>query len=101
MMIELVYFEGCPNADAARENLSKACDELGIAAAWQEWDQNDGSVPDHVKAFGSPSILVNGKDIAGGPGSCCQAKSCRIYENGKGAPDVGMIRAALEKMAPS
>ena len=45
MMIELVYFEGCPNADAARENLSKACDELGIAAAWQEWDQNDSSVP--------------------------------------------------------
>ena len=101
MNIELVYFEGCPNADAARENLSKACGELGIAAAWQEWDQNDGSVPDHVKAFGSPSILVNGKDIAGGPDDCCQAKSCRIYEDGKGAPEVEMIRAALEKMEPS
>jgi mercuric ion transport protein len=97
MKIELVYFEGCPNAGAARENLRKACGELSVKAEWQEWDQNSDSVPDHVKPFGSPSILVNGKDIAGGPGECCAEKSCRLYEGGQNAPAVETIKAALRE----
>ena len=75
MNIELVYFEGCPNADAARENLRKACADLGMEADWKEWDQNNDNVPEYARAFGSPSILVDGKDVAGGPGECCKAKS--------------------------
>lgn len=97
MKIELVYFEGCPNAEAARENLRKACDELGINADWREWDQNEDTVPDHVKTFGSPSILIEGKDVAGGPGECCQAKSCRVYEGGENAPSVEIIKTALQE----
>lgn len=96
MNVELVYFEGCPNADAARENLRKAFVELKMEADWQEWDQNNDDIPDHLKIFGSPSILVEGTDVAGDPDDCCQAKSCRIYEGGQNAPDVEMIKAALQ-----
>lgn len=95
MKIELIYFEGCPNVDAARNNLRKACTELGLKADWQEWNQNDEAVPDHVKVFGSPSILVDDKDIAGGPGDCCAPKSCRLYDGGQNAPAVETIKAAL------
>lgn len=95
MNIELVYFEGCPNAKAARENLRKACAALGINADWKEWNQNDDRIPEHIEVFGSPSILVDGKDVAGGPGECCAPKSCRVYEDGKGAPDIETIKAAL------
>lgn len=97
MTIELVYFEGCPNADAARENLRKACTDLGMEADWKEWDQNNDNIPEHVKAFGSPSILVDGKDVAGGPGECCKTKSCRVYEGGQNAPSVEIIKAALQE----
>ncbi len=101
MNIELVYFEGCPNADAARENLRKACSVLGIEADWKEWDQNGENVPEHINAFGSPSILVEGKDVAGGSGECCQTKSCRVYEGGQNAPGVEIIKIALqENMQP-
>lgn len=97
MNIELVYFEGCPNVEAARENLRKACSELELGTDWKEWDQNDDNIPEHLRAFGSPSILVEGTDVAGGPGDCCQEKSCRIYEGGQNAPGVETIRAALQE----
>ncbi|MCB1949738.1 MAG: hypothetical protein H6937_09865 [Burkholderiales bacterium] len=97
MNIEFIYFKECPNANAARENLHKACSALGIEANWQEWDQNNDNVPEHVKDFGSPSILVEGKDVAGGPGECCQAKSCRVYEDDQNAPDVETIMVALRE----
>lgn len=95
MKIELVYFEGCPNAAAARENLRKACVELGLKAEWQEWDQNDGATPAHIKAFGSPSILVDGKDVEGSPDGGCARQSCRLYEGGQNAPNIEVIKAAL------
>lgn len=95
MKIELVYFEGCPNAEPARRNLKKAFEAAGIEAQWTEWDQKDKAAPDYVRQYGSPTILVNGKDIMGGPGDCCAPDSCRIYEGG--APSVEKIREALEK----
>lgn len=95
MKIELVYFEGCPNVMAARENLRKACKEIGLKADWLEWDQNDEATPAHAKTFGSPSILVNGKDVAGGSDSGCAEQSCRLYEGGQNAPDLETIKAAL------
>lgn len=72
MNIELVYFK---DVDVARKSLHEACSALGVKADWKEWDQNDDSILDHVKDFGSPSILVDGKDVAGSPDDCCQANS--------------------------
>lgn len=97
MKIELVYFEGCPNADAARDNLRKACMELGLRADWQEWNQSNDAAPAHIKTFGSPSILVNGRDVTGNPGNGHAEQSCRLYEGGQNAPGVETIKAALRK----
>lgn len=97
MKIELVYFEGCPNAEAARANLKTACLALGLKPKWAELDQNDGNAPDYAMRFGSPSILVEGKDVAGGPGECCTPKSCRVYEGGQNAPDTETIKMALQE----
>ena len=36
--VELVYFEGCPNALQARENIKSALDESGCDIQWSEWD---------------------------------------------------------------
>lgn len=96
MKIELVYFEGCPNAAAARENLRQACAELGLKAEWREWDQNDGAAPAHIKAFGSPSILVDGRDVTGNSGNGHAEQSCRLYEGEQNAPGVETIKAALK-----
>ena len=65
IQIDLVYFDGCPNAEAARASLTAACEQLNLKLEWQEWNQNDDDTPDHLLRFASPSILVDGKDVTG------------------------------------
>ncbi len=36
--VELVYFDGCPNAQAARSSISGALEEIGAEPQWVEWD---------------------------------------------------------------
>lgn len=65
-VIELVYFAGCPNVEAARTVLRRALERKGLAPVWREWDQTKPGVPARVLGLGSPTILVNGRDITGG-----------------------------------
>lgn len=96
MSVELIYFEGCPNVEAARKNLEAALKGAGKNTEWQEWEQNNPAAPGYVKQYGSPTILVDGKDIAGGPDDCCSQGNCRIYPDGTGIPKQEMILKALE-----
>ena len=89
--IELVYFEGCPNARMARENIRAAIAEaFSEPVEWSEWDLMADSTPEDFKRFGSPTVLVNGHDVTGdGPGNVAMA--CRA----DGAPSVALIAASL------
>jgi hypothetical protein len=53
-------------------------EQTGHAATWTQWDAADPSIPDHAKGFGSPTILVNGKDVAGSSPSN-NPECCRLY----------------------
>lgn len=97
MKIELIYFNGCPNIKAARDNIKAACYNLKTEYSIQEWNNNDDNAPDYTKTYGSPTILVNGKDIAGVSGDCCTSGNCRIYADMTGVPSVELIKTALEK----
>ena len=97
--VELIYFQGCPSVPLARERLSQAFAWLGMTPNWHEWDRNAPDAPRHTRAYGSPTILVNGKDVTGMEPSCDDVGSCRVYvgEDGMidGAPSVAIIAAAL------
>ncbi|MCH7471413.1 MerC family mercury resistance protein [bacterium] len=100
--VELIHFDGCPTAGKAREQLRRAFAEVGLEPAWQEWDRDDPASPAYVKGYGSPTILVDGRDVAsaaeGGDAACC-----RVYmgEGGvQGVPPVEQIVDALKKAAP-
>lgn len=95
MNIELIYFKGCPNVEPTRANLKAALKKIDGVAKWQEWEQNNPDAPAYVKGYGSPTILVEGQDIAGGPGDCCARGNCRIYPDGTGTPTQEMILKAL------
>ncbi|MEO8502523.1 MAG: hypothetical protein ABI609_01370 [Acidobacteriota bacterium] len=95
---ELIYFAGCPHIAAAREQLGRALAEANLAPVWVEYQTDDPGLPDYARGFGSPTILVDGKDVAGSsPGEC--ADSCRLYrdESGRqvGVPPFQIILAAL------
>ncbi|MFI5323348.1 MAG: hypothetical protein ACHQ6U_07415 [Thermodesulfobacteriota bacterium] len=98
MKIELVYDSGCPNVERARENLRLALEQAGMETGWQEWERGAPDMPSHLRHYGSPTILVNGKDIiANMPDS--QSESCRLYldMNGQlqGVPPVEAIVKAI------
>lgn len=97
MKVELVYERGCPNIQQTRENLLRAISQAQLPARWTEWDTESQDCPDHLRGFGSPTVLVNGNDTLGqasGAGSCC-----RLYQTSDGhqtgSPPVDAIRLAL------
>jgi hypothetical protein len=98
--VELVYDRDCPNVDAARVVLRRAFAEIGIAPAWEEWDLHARDSPDYVRGHGSPTILVNGQDVAGAEPSA-SADCCRLYTSDAGGlhgvPPVAQIVAAMRK----
>lgn len=90
MKIELIYFDGCPNAGRARANLQRALADAAVRMPVIEWEQGNPAAPPYVGAYGSPTVLVNGRDVTGvGPGA---GAACRA----DGAPSVALVRAALE-----
>lgn len=97
--VELIYDADCPNIEEARKQLRDALGVVGAAPQWQEWDRNDPSSPPHARQFGSPTILVDGKDVARGRPSN-GADYCRIYrdETGvmQGIPSSKTIVSALQ-----
>jgi len=98
LRVELIYDTDCPNVRQARKALHEGFTEAGIQPSWTEWDRNSSESPSHARKYGSPTILVNGRDVAGAkPGE--GSRSCRIYDHGlgglKGVPPVHAIASAL------
>ncbi len=105
LQIELVYDPGCPNVDLARDVLTGCCRRAGIPAVWTEWSSDDPACPAHVRGLGSPSILVNGEDVAPGPHPWAErepgdAPRCRVYRDGDTivrAPPPARVSEAIGK----
>lgn len=90
--IELIYVSGCPNVATARDNLRRALIASGRLPIWDEWEQTDPEAPPHVRRFGSPTVLVSGRDVTGA-GPTTTGAACRA----DGAPSVQLIRSALDR----
>jgi mercuric ion transport protein len=97
--VELIYEKTCPNINPARDLLTRALNESGLTPHWQEWEVNDPDAPDYVRDYGSPTILVNGKDVAEEQPSETSA-CCRIYptsdaNSNKGVP---LLEAVIKSL---
>lgn len=86
LLIELVYDPDCPNVDGAREAIREALGILGASSSWREWDRSDMRTPPALRTLGSPSVLVNGRDIGCDEteATAAEANSCRIYTDASG-----------------
>jgi len=95
--VELIYDRDCPNVAEARVHLLKAFAGLGQTPRWTEHLIGDPDAPEYARGFGSPTILVDTRDVAGAApaGETC----CRLYSNDSGGlspvPPVSQITAAL------
>ena len=95
--VELIWQRDCPNVEAARTNLTRALSRAGLPARWREWCVDDPACPEDRRSFGSPTVLVEGADVAGAAAG--GAPCCRVYEAEggalSGAPSIEAIAAKL------
>ena len=94
MKIQLVYFAGCPHVDAARQVLRDSLRACGLEPIFDEVDVTNDSTPPDLRDWGSPTILVDGRDVTGGQPN---GVSCRLYDgpDGRGVPPRELIDQAL------
>jgi mercuric ion transport protein len=95
---ELIYDRDCPNVPKARARLLRAFAEEGVSPRWLEWEREDPASPTYVRGYGSPTILVDGKDVEGVLPSN-DIRCCRLYAHPltgfQWAPSVESIVSAL------
>ncbi|MGD2067185.1 MAG: alkylmercury lyase [Gemmatimonadota bacterium] len=86
MEVDLIYVPGCPNVEMARAALRAALPDGG----WREWNLASEATPERFRRFGSPTVLVDGRDVTGQEGGAA-GMACRA----DGAPPAHLIRDAL------
>lgn len=96
--VELIYDKDCPNVAGARANLLRAFAQADLPAKWTEWERSSPGVPERVRKAASPTVLVNGRDVAE-PQSIQGQASCRLYllADGRpsGVPPAELLAASL------
>lgn len=97
LRVELLYAGDCPNVAAARRVLLRAFALAGLNPHWREWRADDPRRPARLGGFGSPTVLVGGRDVAGDSAPAA-ADCCRVYQHAgrlSGVPTVEQVAAAL------
>ena len=95
MIIEILYFEGCPNREPAIDLAREVVSELGLVVEIQEVEILTAKDAERLRFLGSPSIRVNGADIEPEASEWKEyALSCRMY-NGQGLPPRELLLDAL------
>lgn len=89
--VHLLYFDGCPNVEQARQNLRAALSRAGRKPVWTEVNVRSEEAPEQWRGFPSPTILVGGREITTGAEAAAGAGACRFG----GAPSVEVILGSL------
>lgn len=98
MKIELLWFDGCPSHQRAKELLEEVLREENTVAEIKmiQVRNNADAVEKHF--LGSPTIRINGVDPFAEPNQKSFAMQCRMYrtpESLKDVPTKAMLRAAV------
>jgi hypothetical protein len=96
--VEVLYVADCPSHRAAVQLVREVLVSEGVTAEIAEMLIGDNHTAKALSFRGSPTIRVNGRDVAGesAPSANC-AVSCRLYPGSKqiGLPPVEWIRQAV------
>lgn len=95
--VDLVYSPDCPNVPLARANLLLAFARAGVRPRWSEHRIGDPDAPGHTRGYGSPTILIDGRDVAGESPS--SEVTCRLYSGATRAPTAEQIAQALQGLS--
>ncbi|MHB8525767.1 MAG: DF family (seleno)protein [Candidatus Acidiferrales bacterium] len=98
MKVEVLYVAECPSHSAAVKLVREVLAAQGVAAEIQEVLVRDERMANELKFLGSPTIRVNGRDVAReAQNPQIFALSCRLYARSEqaGLPPLEMIHQAI------
>lgn len=99
MIIDVLYFEGCPNRAPARELVERVLSEHGLTAEIRDIEVTDAADAQSKQFLGSPSVRVDGLDVdpsaAGDDRFGLMCRVYRRYDVASGIPPREMIENAL------
>jgi hypothetical protein len=101
--VEILYFDGCPNHEAARALVERVAAELHIETETDLVEVRDSESAERLRFLGSPTVRVDGRDVQ--PGAEERGDfvfACRVYRTDRsfsGRPDPGWVREALTEAA--
>lgn len=100
MKVEVLYIPDCPHHPRAVQELRNVLLAEGIVEEIYEVAVRNSSAAKEFKFRGSPTIRINGRDVAGeSQEQELHALACRIYPGSQeaGVPPIEMIRRAVRK----
>lgn len=95
--VQLLYFDGCPSWQLARQRVLAAIDALGMQIPVEYVEVTTMEEAARWGFRGSPTLLVDGEDPWSGGGEPV-ALACRVYSTPggiEGSPSLADITAAL------
>lgn len=101
MKVELLYFDGCPNHEAAEQSLRQTLERAGVDVAVERRRVTSFAAAERERFLGSPTIRIDGHDVD--PTAAERhdyGLSCRVYRSAEGAlptPPEGWIAAAIQR----
>jgi len=99
MVVELLYFSGCPNWQVAQERLTEALERTGHADQRVTLVEVEADAQAQRLHFpGSPTIRLNGRDPFPAPEQT-YGMSCRIYTTPDGLSGVPSLDQLVRALA--
>lgn len=100
MRIDVLYLDGCPNHPPTMELVRDVVRALSIEAFIEEFEVRDAEEAARLRFLGSPTVLVNGKDVDPAVrGRVDFSFSCRMYGR-SGLPPRELVEQALLEGTP-
>jgi hypothetical protein len=103
--VELLYLDGCPSWQLARDRVGEALQRLGAVAAVVSLTRVTSAEDAAAVGFaGSPTLRVDGRDLFPGTPVAGCAAACRVYptpDGPAGAPTVDQLVGALIERSPT
>jgi predicted Zn-dependent protease len=102
--LELLWWEGCPSTERALAELHEAMQDVGLDDADVRVREIETDADASAASFrGSPTILIDGVDVAGASEDDQIGLGCRVYRRRDGrispTPDPDDLREALRRAA--
>jgi predicted Zn-dependent protease len=102
--VELLWWEGCPSTERALSELREALRDVGLDDSEVRTREIENDIDAEQTAFrGSPTILIDGIDVAGASTDDPIGLGCRVYRRRDGRitpiPDPDDLREALRRAA--